>query len=51
VEQARELLLRTDADVIDIAMRTGFRNVSYFNRTFKRCFGSTPTQMRRGKGE
>ena len=49
VEQARELLLRTDADVIDIAMRTGFRNVSYFNRIFKRCFGITPREVRMSK--
>ena len=49
VEQARELLARTNLSVIDIAYRTGFRNVSYFNRIFKRYFGITPRDVRRSK--
>lgn len=41
-------LLRTqDMTVIDIALDSGFENVTYFNRMFKKKFGKTPTQYRK----
>ena len=41
-----ELLRQTDMEISDIAMRTGFNNISYFNRMFRRYMHMTPTQYR-----
>jgi AraC-like DNA-binding protein len=32
--------------IADIAFQTGFSDLSYFNRTFRRKYGATPTEMR-----
>jgi AraC-like DNA-binding protein len=37
--------------VSDIALASGFGNVSYFNQAFRRRFGCSPTQYRCGNGE
>lgn len=34
------------ARISDIALRAGFSDVSHFNRSFRRRFGDTPTQVR-----
>lgn len=44
---AAELLRTTDDTVLTVAERTGFKNLSYFNRTFKARFGLTPREYRR----
>ncbi|MEK6796349.1 MAG: AraC family transcriptional regulator [Spirochaetota bacterium] len=49
VEQAKELLRTTDMPVIDIAMETGFNDVSNFNRTFKKIAGMPPSQLRKSE--
>lgn len=36
-----------NATIAEIAYRNGFRDISYFNRRFKRTFGETPTDYRR----
>lgn len=46
---AARLLITTDDAVLDIAQDTGFENLSYFNRLFKRKYQKTPTQYRRQK--
>jgi AraC-like DNA-binding protein len=33
-----------------IAFDVGFRDLSYFNRTFRRAYGCTPSDVRRGAG-
>lgn len=43
---AVQLLLSTNESIIDIAAKTGFENLSYFNRCFKKRFGKTPGQYR-----
>lgn len=43
---AASLLLETDDNIIDIAACTGFDNLSYFNRSFKRKYGVTPGRYR-----
>ncbi len=35
--------------IIDVALASGFGDVSYFNRCFRRRFGLTPTQARAGR--
>lgn len=47
VEEASELLRTTDMPVIDIALETGFNDVSNFNRTFKKIAGMSPSAMRK----
>ncbi len=46
---ASQLLVSTSDSVLDIAGKTGFDNLSYFNRLFKARFGVTPLQYRKGK--
>ena len=48
VEIAKKLLMTTDEKIIDISGKTGFNNVTYFNRVFKAFTGKTPMQYRRG---
>ena len=47
INQAAALLLRTEALVTEIAMNTGFDNMSYFIRQFKACKGCTPSAFRK----
>jgi AraC-like DNA-binding protein len=49
LEAARRMILSpryTRAAITSIALDAGFNDLSYFNRTFKRRFGMTPTHMR-----
>ena len=45
---AAEALRTTDDTVLTVAERTGFKNLSYFNRAFKARFGQTPSEYRSG---
>ena len=47
---AARKLLETDDSVLSIALNTGFNNVSFFNRAFKKQFGQTPGQYRKRSG-
>jgi len=46
LKKAEELLINTDKQIIDIGIKCGFENVSYFNRIFKQKYGITPTVFR-----
>lgn len=46
LHHAEQLLLSSDASVISIALDSGFRNVSYFSRSFHKHFGLSPGQYR-----
>lgn len=48
LENATKLLLTTDYSIIDISYRVGFNNVTYFNRLFKKTYGTTPIEYRVG---
>ncbi len=43
---AADQLKKTDKNVLDIALESGFNSISYFNRTFYEKFGETPTRFR-----
>lgn len=44
---AERLLRTSDASVLEIAEITGFDNLSYFNRIFKKKYGQSPGKQRR----
>jgi AraC-like DNA-binding protein len=46
IERAKQLLLETDAKIIDIAEQCGFRSLGLFNATFKRLTRLTPGAWR-----
>jgi AraC-like DNA-binding protein len=37
---------RTDSTIVTIAFESGFGDLSYFNRTFRRHYGATPSEIR-----
>ena len=47
LKNAALLLVSTDQSVISIAMDSGFRNVSYFNKMFHKHFGLPPGGYRK----
>lgn len=47
IKKAREILLSTEEKIISICYETGFNNLSYFNKLFKRYYGISPSEMRR----
>ena len=51
LELAAARLVSGKESVTDIALDTGFRNISYFNRVFKRKFGMTPGEYRKLRNE
>jgi AraC-like DNA-binding protein/mannose-6-phosphate isomerase-like protein (cupin superfamily) len=44
---AQEKLLTTSCSILDIAVNTGFNNLSYFNRMFKSKFKESPSSYRK----
>lgn len=46
LRNAVQLLMSTDNSVISVALESGFRNISYFNRTFRAHFGIPPGRYR-----
>lgn len=47
---ARSLLETTDLPVTEVALQSGFPNVSYFIRVFKEKYGSSPQKYRKAEG-
>ena len=47
--KAMGMLRSTDKPVIEVAFDTGFNNISYFNRTFKKHCHQTPSEFRKYK--
>jgi YesN/AraC family two-component response regulator len=46
LRRAAELLRTTDLGIEQIAQAVGYQNVAAFDRTFKRAFGVTPSELR-----
>ncbi|MFK0166371.1 GlxA family transcriptional regulator [Rhizobium sp. NPDC090279] len=49
MERARQLVLQTQAPLIEIALEVGFDSASHFARLFRRLFGQSPTELRRAQ--
>lgn len=49
IERAASKLAETDASVTDIAFSSGFNDLSYFIKIFKKKTGLTPAMYRKGK--
>lgn len=47
IEKAKKLLLESDADMEQIALRAGFTDSSYFIRVFRQTTGMTPGRYRK----
>lgn len=47
LEKAVEFLINTKLSVTDVSLETGFENISYFIKTFKRRYYVTPEQFRK----
>lgn len=47
IERAKQLLATGLYTVSEVASRTGFRDIYYFSRVFKKCTGSTPSNYQR----
>ena len=51
LEFAESMIAHGDDRIIDIAFECGFNNISYFNRTFQKKYGMSPTEYRLHKKE
>ena len=51
MEKAKELLCGTGMKVAQISEKVGFANVSYFCRSFREYYGTSPESYRKGTGE
>ena len=49
IDEAKHLLIKTKEPIIDIALKVGFNNVTYFNRIFKILTHFTPSEFREKK--
>ena len=48
IDHAQRLLIQTDKQIIDVALESGFSNVSHFDRVFKESTGVSPLKYRKG---
>lgn len=46
IEEARQLLIKTNTSIVDIALSCGFTNQSYFSKVFKAKTGFSPKSFR-----
>lgn len=51
LENARVMLLGTDLQVLEIAQKCGFENISYFIRAFKENYKFSPLQYKKMRGK
>jgi AraC-like DNA-binding protein len=46
IQKSCQLLKRTEAGIVEIAMAVGYNNLSHFNRYFRRIMGQSPREYR-----
>ena len=47
LEHAEQMLQETDISVTEVAMQSGYQNISYFIRSFKKTYGVSPLKYRK----
>ena len=47
LEHAKQMLQETDISVREVAMQSGYQNISYFIRSFKKTYGVSPLKYRK----
>ena len=47
LEHAKQMLQETDISVTEVAMQSGYQNISYFIRRFKKTYGVSPLKYRK----
>jgi transcriptional regulator GlxA family with amidase domain len=47
LSEAKRLLTQTDISVIEVALRSGFKNASHFTRRYQEMYETLPSQQRR----
>lgn len=47
IQNAKNLLTETDLEIIEVSERTGFNDLKYFNRCFRKITGMTPAAYRK----
>ena len=47
LEHAKQMLQETDISVTEAAMQSGYQNISYFIRSFKKTYGVSPLKYRK----
>lgn len=45
LERARHLLETTDLNISQVALESGFKNLSHFSKAFKKVYGISPTEI------
>jgi AraC family transcriptional regulator len=50
LERAARLLKETEVPVTDVCLDTGFESIGSFSTLFRRRYGASPTEFRRGNG-
>ena len=51
IKKACNMLLNTNLNVIEICYEVGYGSIEFFNRTFKKLCGMTPTEYRKKSAE
>ena len=50
LDKARQLLAETNQKIVTVATESGYRHLGFFNTTFKKRFGMTPSEWRKKEG-
>ncbi len=51
IQKGCQLLKRSQATIVEIAMAVGYNNLSHFNRYFRRIVGMSPRDYRQANGK
>lgn len=51
IERAKELLLNTSDSVTEIAFSSGYNDIYYFNRVFRKAMNCSPMEFRKRRGQ
>jgi transcriptional regulator GlxA family with amidase domain len=47
LHEAKGLLTQTDVSIIEVALRSGFKNASHFTRRYRKMYQMLPSEQRK----